>query len=129
MSMSHDVLGAVRSRLAQGGHSQPKHTVVVRFAGELDLSTAAGVQAQLSAAQSRRVAAIVLDLSEVNFIDAHSIGLIVAAWANAKDHGRVLRIVGLHGMPARLFSILGLERLSSDATSDDDGEGQPDARS
>jgi anti-anti-sigma factor len=127
--MSHDVIGAVRSRFLWDRRSQPKRTVVVRFAGELDLSTAAGVEAQLRAAQSRRVAAILLDLSKVEFIDALSIGLIVAAWANAKDHGRVLRVVGLRGMPARIFSLLGLERLSIDPASDDDGGGNPDARS
>jgi anti-anti-sigma factor len=129
MSVSYDVIAAVRSRFARDGCSQPKQTVVLRFAGDLDLSTAAVVQAQLEAAQSRRVAAILLDLSDVNFIDAHSIGLIVAAWAYAKDHGRVLRVVGLHDMPARLFSMLGLDRLSGAPASDDDGGGDPDARS
>jgi anti-sigma B factor antagonist len=85
--------------------------VVVRPAGELDLSTAAEFRRLLSIAQSGTAATIVLDMSDVSFIDAHSLGLIVGASAAAEGRGRVLRVDGLHGLPARVFRLTGLEPM------------------
>ena len=86
--------------------------VVIHLAGELDLSTAVELRRRLMrVAESGAAATIVLDMSDVRFIDAHSVGLIVTAWAAAKCRGRQLRVDGLHGMPARVFGLLGLEPL------------------
>jgi anti-sigma B factor antagonist len=86
--------------------------LVVYLAGELDLSTARQLRRRLMAvAESSTAATIVLDLSDVSFIDAHSCGLIVNAWSVAKSHGRRLRVDGLHGIPARIFRLLGLEPI------------------
>lgn len=87
-------------------------TVVVHLAGELDLSTAEELGRRLMAVvESAADTPIVLDLSDVSFIDARSIGLIVGAWSAAKSRGRQLCVDGLHGIPARLFGLLGLERI------------------
>jgi anti-anti-sigma factor len=77
-------------------------------------------------AESGAAATIVLDLSDVRFIDAHSIGVIVTAWAAAKCRGRQLRVDGLQGMPARVFGLLGLEPLLARRTCEDKAGG--DAR-
>ena len=92
--------------------------VVVRLAGELDLSTAAELRQLLRVAESGTAATVVLDMSEVRFIDAHSIGLIVGASKAAKLRGRVLQVDGLDGLPARLFRLVGLERMLVRRTSD-----------
>jgi anti-anti-sigma factor len=84
--------------------------IVVHLAGELDLSIATEFESRLfDLAESGVAAGIVLDLSEVGFIDAHSIGLIVRAWTAAQVHGRTLRVDGLRGLPAQLFGLLNLE--------------------
>lgn len=86
--------------------------VVVHLAGELDLSTSAELRERLmTVVGSDRAEVVVLDLSGVCFIDAHSVGLIVAASAAAQDHGRRLEVDGLHGIPATVFGVLGLEPL------------------
>jgi anti-sigma B factor antagonist len=85
--------------------------VIVRLAGELDMATWKQLDQQLSSALSNGSRAIVLDLSDVDYIDGHSIGLIAAAWTSAKDRGRSLRVSGLRGMPRDLFDILGLQSL------------------
>ena len=85
-------------------------TVEVRLAGELDISTATEFRQQLlSLTQSDAATTIVLDLSQVGFIDARSTGLIVSACTAAKAHGRKLQVDGLHGIPARVFHVLGLD--------------------
>ena len=97
--------------------------VVVRLAGELDMATWAHLDELLTSAVSDGSLMIMLDLSDVHYIDAHSIGLIVAACTAAKDRGRSLHVSGLHGMPKDLFHILGLQSLLA-TSSVDDGRGR-----
>ena len=99
--------------------------VVVRLAGELDLSTATELrQLLLNVAESSTATTVVLDMSEVRFIDAHSIGLIVRASKAAKVRGRVLQVDGLDGLPARVFRLVGLERMVVHRTCGDPAEGK-----
>ena len=85
--------------------------VVVCLAGELDIATVELEPLLLRVAESGPAATIVLDMSEVLFIDAYSIGVIVRAWAAARARGRVLQVDGLRGLPARVFRLVGLEPL------------------
>jgi anti-sigma B factor antagonist len=96
---------------------------VVCLAGELDLSTAAELRQLLRVAESGTAATVVLDMSDVRFIDAHSIGLIVGASKAAKVRGRVLQVDGLDGLPARVFRLVGLEPMLVRGTSGGDGVG------
>ena len=93
--------------------------IIVHLAGEFDLSRWAELEALLmNTVESNRASPIVLDLSNVSFIDAHSIGLIVAASTAVSSDGRGLRVRGLHGLPERLFRLLGLEELLTDHAAD-----------
>jgi anti-anti-sigma factor len=96
---------------------------VVCLAGELDLATAAELRQLLKVAESGTAATVVLDMSDVRFIDAHSIGLIVGASKAAKVRGRVLQVDGLDGLPARVFRLVGLEPMLVRRTSVGDGVG------
>jgi anti-anti-sigma factor len=84
----------------------------VRLAGELDMSAWTELGDLLvHVVESNRARPIVLDLSDLRFIDAHSIGLIVAAWTTATRSGRGLRVSGLHGLLEQVFRVLGLQQL------------------
>jgi len=93
--------------------------VLVRLAGELDMATWSDLDELLGAAVSDGARRVMIDLSAVDYIDAHSIGLIVAAWTAAEDRGLSLRIDGLRGSPKDLFIILGLEALMATPGVDD----------
>ena len=79
--------------------------VVVSLAGELDIASVELEPLLLRLAESGPAARIVLDMSDLEFIDAYGVGLIVSAWKAAKAHGRVLQVDGLHGVPARVFRL------------------------
>ena len=85
--------------------------VVVSLAGELDLAVMELEPLLLQVAESGPAATIVLDMSELDFIDAYGIGTIVNAWKVAKARGRALRVEGLRGLPARVFRLAELEPL------------------
>jgi len=108
--------GEVRAPREPGGFGWSEWVadgaVVVYLAGELDLSTAAEFGRRLmEVAESGAAPTIVLDLSDVSFIDARCTGLIVSAWSAAKFRGRELCVDGLHGVSARIFGVLGLESI------------------
>jgi len=111
--------------------------VVVRLAGDLDLSVAAELRELLQrVVRDEHADQVVLDFAGVRLIDAHSIGLIMTAWRTMTAQGRQLRVAGLRDMPARLFDILGLAPLLGDPTAhdirggggDDVGRGAGDGR-
>lgn len=98
--------------------------VVVQLTGELDLSTSIELRRRLlGVARTGDASRIVLDLSDVHFIDAHSIGVIVGAREAAAACGRTLHVDGLRALPARMFSLLGLEPIVKRC--DDEPGGDP----
>jgi anti-anti-sigma factor len=98
--------------------------VVVSLAGELDLAAVGLEPLLLRVVESGPAATIVLDMSDVGFIDAYSVGIIVSAWKAAKARGRVLRVDGLRGLPARLFRLVGLESVLARRPGGDTPEGE-----
>jgi anti-anti-sigma factor len=87
--------------------------VVVGVAGELDISASRELRQRLAAVVELGAPVVVLDLSDLRFIDAHCIGLIVAASHAARDRGLRLAVDGLRGTPALVFGLLGVRPLLS----------------
>jgi anti-anti-sigma factor len=102
--------------------------VVVAVTGDLDLITAGEFESRLHALARSGSYAILLDLSGVGFIDAHSIGVIVGAWAAARVRGHSLCVTGLHGLPARLFRVFGLQMMTVHPPQPDIAEGHRGGR-
>jgi anti-sigma B factor antagonist len=100
--------------------------LVVTIAGELDLAVSAELRERLGeAVRSARTATIELDLAAVRFIDAHCIGLIVAAAHAARRDGRVLRVVRLRGLPAKVFALIGFDAWLTHTVPGPDACGHP----
>jgi anti-anti-sigma factor len=86
--------------------------VVLVLAGDVDLATSEELRRSLGdVIESSGAPLVVVDLSEVRFIDAAAIGVIVGGHAAAAARGRRLYVDGLQGRPARVFEILGLDWL------------------
>jgi anti-anti-sigma factor len=87
---------------------------VVTVRGELDLSTAAGLEGPLDDAISSGDVSVLIDLSECEFIDSTGIALIVRAWqrldrsAGGEGSGRVV-ICSYNDQVRRVLEITGLE--------------------
>jgi anti-sigma B factor antagonist len=88
------------------------HVVAVR--GELDLSTASDLEGPLEVAIATKDAALLIDLSDCEFIDSTGIALIVRAWqrldaaADGEGGGRVV-ICSDNDQVRRVLEITGLE--------------------
>lgn len=79
-------------------------------------------------AESSAAAVIVLDLSDVCFIDANCAGVIMGAWESAGRHGGRLEVAGLHGIPELVFNLLGLAPILVRRTDISDGGRDPGDR-
>ncbi len=87
---------------------------VIAVRGELDLSTAADLEAPLEEAIASGDATVLIDLTECEFIDSTGIALIVRAWqrldsnADGDGSGRVV-IASQNDQVRRVLEITGLE--------------------
>ncbi len=87
-------------------------SLVVRATGELDLATAPALQEKLSRACAIGTQGVVLDLSELEFIDSTGVRAILAALADAESRGCELSLVPGPDRVQRVFDLTGLaERL------------------
>jgi anti-anti-sigma factor len=97
--------------------------LVVHLSGELDLSSDGEIRELFDKVACHGAHVTVVDLSEVTFIDAHEVGLIIAAYRSAVERGRVLGVVGLQGVVAHVFGLFHLEALVLPAAEAYDHEG------
>jgi anti-anti-sigma factor len=84
-------------------------TISIR--GELDLSTAPELEGPLEEALASDEGALLIDLSQCEFIDSTGIALIVRAWQrlDSGENGRVLAICSHNDQVRRVLEITGLE--------------------
>jgi len=68
-------------------------TVVLAFTGVLDLETISAAEAAFADAEAHRPERIVVDLSDVEFIDSTGLRMIVSADARSRREGRLLQLV------------------------------------
>lgn len=78
--------------------------------GELDLSTI-GEESLAMATAIAEETALVVDLSEVEFLDAATIGLIASSASFVAERRRSLTVRAPSSFIARLFAVCGLEHL------------------
>jgi anti-anti-sigma factor len=84
-------------------------TVHVRLSGELDISTAPKVEDELARVEPERPGRIVLDLSNLAFMDSTGLRLLIAADTRARQQDRRLTIVKGPEPVQRVFRITRLE--------------------
>jgi anti-anti-sigma factor len=68
----------------------------VHLLGEMDLSVIGGVDREVRRAEGSDASRIVLDLAELEFLDAAGIRLLLHLNARSKSNGGRLRIAGAH---------------------------------
>ena len=84
----------------------------VVLSGELDISSAAGVETRLLEVERTAPDRLFLDLRGVEFIDSTGLSMIINADGRARKQGRRLTIVSGDGAPRRILRTVGLdERL------------------
>ncbi|HEY5258995.1 MAG TPA: STAS domain-containing protein [Candidatus Baltobacteraceae bacterium] len=88
-------------------------TTVFALSGSLDLATSPAVRAALVDAAGSGTHDMIVDLTNVDFLDSTGLGALIGAQRRAlEQHGR-MRVVVTDGPIARLLNITGLVRVFS----------------
>ena len=97
----------------------PREAVTVRFEPELDMTMARKVEKRLEAAARTRPALIVLDLSNVAYVDSTIIATLLAFRERMKEQHTAVHVMSLERSEhlMRLFQMTGLDRHFSIHTS------------
>jgi anti-sigma B factor antagonist len=84
----------------------------VRLTGEIDLQAKPRVRADIGTALSDpAVASIVVDLTEVTFLDSSGISALIGCRRMADERGKALRVIGAQGQPATVLALTGVGPL------------------
>ncbi|WP_308205240.1 STAS domain-containing protein [Frankia tisae] len=97
----------VADRLAVTVHQGPAETSV-EVSGEVDLASIGAFQSALFAAVDTRTPTVVVDIGEVDFLDALGLGVLVSARKRAIASGQRLVVIGARPLAYRMFALTGL---------------------
>ncbi len=87
-------------------------TLRVLVAGELDMATADPLlRVLVDAMRVDHACQVVVDLSEVSFLDATGIGVLLSAHSAALERGCRLRVLGAGGMVRKVLEITGVQEV------------------
>ncbi|HEV3153378.1 MAG TPA: STAS domain-containing protein [Candidatus Baltobacteraceae bacterium] len=105
--MPHDAL-SVDIKSEHGGDA-----IIYRLRGSLDLATSPSLRAALIEAADEGKHDIVVDLSQLEFLDSTGLGALIGAHKRALEHGGQVRLVVNDGPIQRLLTITGLMGILS----------------
>ncbi|MEV7428461.1 MULTISPECIES: STAS domain-containing protein [unclassified Nocardioides] len=84
---------------------------VVQARGEIDLATVGGFRMVLNDLMVDGHVDVVVDLTQVPFVDSSALGALVAAHRRARGLGGSLAVAGIQQPVARILELTGLDRV------------------
>lgn len=100
--MTHDEL-SIDLKTESGGE-----TLVFKLRGSLDLATAPTVRAALTEATDKGGQHLIVDLTQLEFLDSTGLGVLIGAHRRAAERGGSFRLIINDGPISRLLNITGL---------------------
>ncbi len=90
-------------------------TRTLRPSGDVDIAAVDDLREQWFAVASEQPDCIVIDLSEVSFVDSTGLGVFVGLLKRQREHGGSVVLRGADARAARLLRITGLDEVFPDA--------------
>jgi anti-sigma B factor antagonist len=100
--MTHDELSIDLKTENDGG------TLVFKLRGSLDLATAPTVRAALTDAAEKGSQDLIVDLTQLEFLDSTGLGVLIGAHRRAAERNGSVRLIISDGPISRLLNITGL---------------------
>ena len=94
--------------------SEDGGTITARICCEIDHHTARPIRERIDRVLvEKKAKLLVLDFTEVGFMDSSGIGLIIGRAERADELGAIVRVEGLSPTLSRLLRIAGLEKVKN----------------
>ncbi len=100
--MTHDEL-SIDLKTEGGGE-----TLIFKLRGSLDLATAPTIRAALGEATEKGSQRLIVDLTQLEFLDSTGLGVLIGAHRRAAERGGSFRLIVKDGPISRLLNITGL---------------------
>lgn len=84
---------------------------VISVSGEVDIATSPALDAAIATAVGEETKQIVVDLSDVTFMDSSGLGVIVRGLKRSREAGIELDLVITNDRVLKVFSITGLDQV------------------
>ncbi len=84
---------------------------VVEVTGEVDVFSSHAFKAALTRELDKGNYSIVVDLSQVEYMDSTGLGVLVAAFKRARQHDGKIALFGLNRQLTKIFDMTGLCRV------------------
>lgn len=88
-----------------------KSQLVMYISGEVDIYTAPDLKKELLGLTLQQGNTVIVDLSNVNYMDSTGIGVFISALKSTKENDSQLKLVNLQSQVMRLFEITGLNEI------------------
>ncbi|MBU8908759.1 STAS domain-containing protein [Desertibacillus haloalkaliphilus] len=92
-------------------HKREDDICYLYLAGEVDAYTAPELRKQLLPLTEEEGQVVVVDLSELTYIDSTGLGIFIGALKSSHQHQSKLKLVGVRSRVKRLFTITGLDEV------------------
>ena len=88
--------------------------VRVALCGEIDHCSAQNMRLDIeNAVHDPKIKTLVLDFSDVSFMDSSGVGMLIGRYKTMKERGGSVSAVGLNAQVEKLFRLAGLHRIIS----------------
>lgn len=92
-------------------HETRKETEHLKLSGEVDAFTAPKLREELLPLTEVKSSMIIIDLSEIQYMDSTGLGIFIAALKSCKKNEADLKLKGMTPRVERLFEITGLDEI------------------
>lgn len=89
----------------------PQQRTALRVCGEIDAYTAPTFREQMSEAEAREPAGLIVDLQKVRYLDSTGLGVMMGAAKRARERGCSLVVICTNEHILRILKISGLTEL------------------
>jgi len=86
-------------------------STTIIISGELDALTVPEIRKAFREIEEAASGDVILDLTELELLDASGNGAINALFRRVKERGRKFEVVGVQGQPLQIFQVLRLDQV------------------
>lgn len=85
--------------------------LVLPLKGEIDLHVSPGIALSLAGLAATRRATIVLDLTDVTYVDSSGLAVLIQGMQDVREYGGMFALAGLGENVRPIFEIAGLDQI------------------
>jgi len=94
-------------------HMEGQYAAVLSLSGEVDVANVARVREAALKLLERQIKRLIVDLSNVEYMDSSGLGALVALLKRVRESGGQMPLAGAKPRVRRLFEITGLDQIFS----------------